>query len=91
MLESLIALIPPSLVLSTLLTLIWATAWFVLQGGTGWDWLLDILTATLGFAGGQLLGRLVQLPLPAVGEVHVIEGTVLCLLALIVLRRRSSR
>jgi hypothetical protein len=86
--QAMIDLIPPSLVLSTLLALIWATAWFVWHGGRGLDWLLDILVATLGFGAGQLLAGLVRLPLPAVGEVNVVQGTLVCWLLLWLFRRR---
>lgn len=68
-------LVTPSLLLSVLLALLWATLWFAWQGG-GWrGWVIDVLAALLGFAAGQLLGTLLRTPLPAVGEVHAVEGT----------------
>lgn len=67
-------LLSPSFVLSTLLAFLGATLWFAWQGG-GWrGWVIDVLAAILGFAAGQLLATLWQTPLPAVGEVHVVEG-----------------
>lgn len=79
---SILDLLPPSLILSTLLAVLWATIWFVWRG-RGWrDWLVDVLAALLGFGLGQLLGWLLDLPLPTVGEVRVVEGTIFAWLAL---------
>lgn len=81
----------PSLVLSTLLALLWATLWFAWRGG-GWrGWLIDVLAALFGFAAGQLLATLLNSPLPAVGEVHVIEGTLASWLVLWLVTRLARR
>lgn len=78
---------PPTLVLSTLLSLLWATLWFLWRGG-GWrDWLIDVLVALLGFGVGQLLGQALGLPTPTVGSVQVIEGTLVAWLALWIAQR----
>lgn len=89
--EALLAPIPPSLLLSTLLALLWATLWYVWRGGGWGDWLVYVLAALLGFGAGQLVGWLWGSPLPAVGEVHVIEGTVLSWLALLLVTRARRR
>lgn len=74
--NALLDVLSPAFVLSTLLALMWATLWFVWRGG-GWrGWLLDVLAALLGFGAGQLAAVLLRSPLPAVGQAHVIEGTV---------------
>ena len=89
--QDLLDVLPPALVLSTVLALLWATLWYVWRGG-GWrDWLLDVLVALLGFGMGQLLGLLLDLSLPAVGQVRVVEGTLLAWLALALLRRRRAK
>jgi len=80
--------LPPSLLLSTLLSLIWATGWFIWRGGNGRHWLGDALVALLGFGAGQLAGWLLDLPVPAVGNVRVVEGTLLSWASLWLLRRR---
>ena len=80
--SALLDVVSPAFVLSTLLALIWATLWFVWRGG-GWrGWLVDALAALLGFGVGHLAAVLLHSPLPAVGQVQVIEGTVGCWLAL---------
>lgn len=88
--QTLSNLISPALLLSTVLALLWATLWYVWRGGPWRAWLLDVLAALLGFGIGQILGWLGHLPLPAVGEVRVIEGTLLGWLALWALRRKRT-
>ena len=84
----------PSLILSTLLSLLWATLWFAWRGH-GWrDWLIDVLVALLGFGIGQTLGVALDLPVPTIGDVRVVEGTLGAWLALWLaqrLRRRSVK
>jgi len=77
----------PSLILSTLLSLLWATLWFAWRGH-GWrDWLIDVLVALLGFGIGQMLGVALGLPVPAIGGVRVVEGTLGAWLALWLVHR----
>ncbi len=72
----------PSLILSTLLAFLWGTLWFVWRGRTLADWIIDVLAALLGFGLGQLVGWLLGLGLPTIGEVRVVEGSLFALLAL---------
>ncbi len=74
--------LPPSLLLSTLLAAVLGTLWFAWRGRTLRDWIIDLLAALLGFGLGQLVGWLLGLGLPTIGEVRVVEGTVFALLAL---------
>jgi uncharacterized membrane-anchored protein len=86
--------LPPSLILSTLLAVLLGTLWFVWRGRTLRDWIIDVLAALLGFGLGQLVGWLLGLGLPTVGEVRVVEGALFAVLALWLtqrLRRSSSR
>jgi hypothetical protein len=86
--------LPPSLILSTLLAVLLGTLWFVWRGRTLRDWIIDVLAALLGFGLGQLVGWLLGLGLPTVGEVRVVEGSMFAVLALWLtqrLRRSSSR
>lgn len=84
-------LIHPSLILSTVLALLWAALWFAWRGRTARDWAIATLAALLGFGAGQLVGSLLDLPLPAIGEVRVIEGTLFCWLALLLVDRTRRR
>ncbi|MFZ2361369.1 MAG: hypothetical protein WA040_18650 [Anaerolineae bacterium] len=72
----------PSLILSTLLALLWGTLWFVWRGRTLADWTIDVLAALLGFGLGQLVGWLLGLGLPTIGEVRVVEGSLFAVLVL---------
>jgi hypothetical protein len=72
----------PSLILSTLLALLWGTLWFVWRGRTLRDWIIDVLAALLGFGLGQLVGWLLGLGLPTIGAVRVMEGSLFAVLAL---------
>jgi uncharacterized membrane-anchored protein len=86
--------LPPSLILSTLLAVLLGTLWFVWRGRKLRDWIIDVLAALLGFGLGQLLGWLLGVGLPTVGEVRVVEGSLFAVLALWLtqrLRRSSSR
>lgn len=74
--------LPPSLLLSTLLALLLGTLWFVWRGRTTRDWIIDVLAALLGFGLGQLVGWLLGLGLPTIGEVRVVEGALFAVLAL---------
>lgn len=82
---------PPSLILTVLLSLLWATLWFFWRG-KGWkEWLIDVLVAFLGFGLGQLLGQALGLPIPAIGGVHAVEGTLVAWLALWLAQRLRGR
>jgi hypothetical protein len=86
--------LPPSFILSTLLAALLGTLWFVWRGRTLRDWIIDVLAALLGFGLGQLVGWLLGLGLPTVGEVRVVEGSLFAVLALWLtqrLRRPPSR
>ncbi len=75
-------LLPPSLVLSTVLAVLLGTLWFVWRGRTLADWIIDVLAALLGFGLGQLAGWLLGLGLPTIGEVRVVEGVLFAVIAL---------
>jgi hypothetical protein len=58
------------------------TLWFAWRGRTLADWIIDVLAALLGFGLGQLVGWLLGLGLPTIGEVRVVEGSLFAVLAL---------
>ena len=51
--------------------------------------MVDVLAALLGFGAGQLIGWWLGLPLPAIGQVRVVEGVLLALLALWLVSRST--
>ncbi|MEZ4769229.1 MAG: hypothetical protein R2844_12485 [Caldilineales bacterium] len=81
--------LPPSLILSTVLAVLLATIWYAWRGGGLRAWVVDVLAALLGFGAGQLIGWSLDLPLPAIGQVRVVEGALLALLALWLVSRST--
>lgn len=81
-----LALVPPALLLGLLLSIAYAGLLHVWKGRTLRDLVLYLVASIVGFAIGHLLGLLLQIPLPLIGEVHVIEATVLAWVALIGVR-----
>jgi hypothetical protein len=80
------ALLPPALVLGVALCLLYAGLLHLWKGRTLRDLLLYLAASGGGFAAGQLLGLLLQIPLPRIGQVHVIEASLFAWLALIGVR-----
>jgi hypothetical protein len=81
-----LALVPPALLLGLLLSVAYAGLLHVWKGRSLRDLLLYLVASAVGFAIGHLLGLLLQIPLPRIGEVHVIEATVFAWVALIGVR-----
>lgn len=86
---SLSEFLAPSLILSTVLAVLVATLWYAWRGGGLRAWVVDVLAALLGFGAGQLIGWWLGLPLPAIGQVRVVEGVLLALLALWLVSRST--
>ena len=91
-----LSLVPPALLLGILLSVAYASLLHVWKGRSLRDLLLYLIASAGGFAVGQLLGLLLQIPLPRMGQVHVVEASVFAWLALIgvreltVMRRTNS-
>lgn len=81
-----LAYVPPALLLSLLLSVVYAAILHLWKGRSFQDLFLYLIASAGGFAAGQLLGLLLQIPLPRIGQVHVIEATVFAWLALIGVR-----
>ncbi|MCC6168130.1 MAG: hypothetical protein IT329_12965 [Caldilineaceae bacterium] len=75
--------IPPALLLSALLCIAYASLLHLWGGRSLRDLLIYAAAAAGGFAVGQLIGMLLQLPLPRIGQVHVVEASIFAWLALI--------
>jgi hypothetical protein len=91
-----LSIVPPALLLGILLSVAYASLLHVWKGRSLRDLLLYLIASAGGFAVGQLLGLLLQIPLPRMGQVHVVEASVFAWLALIgvreltVMRRTNS-
>lgn len=76
-------LVPPALLISALICTGYASLLHLWGGRTLRDLLVYWIAAAGGFAVGQLLGMLLQIPLPRIGQVHVIEASIFAWLALV--------
>jgi hypothetical protein len=81
-----LALVPPALLLGIVLCVAYAGLLHLWKGRTLRDLLLYLAASAGGFAAGQLLGILLQMPLPRIGQVHVVEASIFAWLALIGVR-----
>lgn len=95
MLAPLLAYVPPALLLGLLLSVTYAGLLHLWKGSSLRDLLLYLVASAGGFAVGQLLGLLLQMPLPHIGQVHVVEASIFAWLALVGVReltvaRRTS-
>ena len=76
----------PGLLLSLVVASCCGLAFFLWQGRRTRDLLFFWLAAVVGFASGHLVGALWGLVSWTVGQVHVLEGTIVALLFLIMAR-----
>lgn len=90
--------VAPSLLLSLLLSVVYASLFHLWRGRNLREFVLYLLAACVGFGAGQLAGALIRLPVLQIGEVHVVEATAGALLALAIAalimtpsRRRKRR
>ena len=81
-----LAFVPPALLLGILLSVAYASLLHLWKGRSLRDLLLYLMASAGGFAVGQLLGLLLQIPLPRMGQVHVVEASIFAWLALIGVR-----
>jgi hypothetical protein len=81
-----LAFVPPALLLGILLSVAYASFLHLWKGRSLHDLLLYVMASAVGFAVGQLLGLLLQIPLPRIGQVHVIEASIFAWIALVGVR-----
>ncbi len=81
-----ISYLPPAVLLGLLLSVLYAGIFYVWGGRTLRDLLIYLIAAVIGFALGQGIGMLIRLPLPHIGQVYIVEATVLSWLAMIGVR-----
>jgi hypothetical protein len=77
----------PALWLCVLFGLIYSVLFTLWRGGGFKQLLRDIVVGVLGFAAGQLLASILHLPTLRVGEVHLLWGSLLAVIALLAGRR----
>ena len=74
----------PALTFSLVLASIYAAAFHLWRGRSLRDLLFFWLAAVIGFASGQLAGQMLDLVPWTVGQVHIVEATLVALLFLAV-------
>jgi hypothetical protein len=77
----------PALWLCVLFGLVYSVLFTLWRGGGFRQMLRDITAGVLGFAAGQLVASYLHLPTLAVGEVHLVWGSLFAVIALLVGRR----
>jgi hypothetical protein len=83
----------PALILSLVLASLYAAAFHLWQGRGLRDLVFFWLAAVVGFASGQVVGQLLKLIPWTVGEVHIVEGTLVAFFFLFIARwlRQETR
>lgn len=76
----------PALLLSLVLASLYAAIFYLLQGRRLRDLLFFWLASMIGFASGHLVGVVWDFVPWTIGQVHVIEGTIVALLLLLIAR-----
>jgi hypothetical protein len=76
----------PALILSVVLASIYAAGFHLRSGRNLRDLVFFWLAAVVGFASGQVVGQFLDLIPWTLGQVHIIEATVLAFLFLIIAR-----
>lgn len=66
---------PPALLLSLLLIIGFAGLFHLWGGQKLRDLLLYLLAATIGFLAGHWIGSALQIPLPSIGVLHIVEAS----------------
>ncbi|MCO6453440.1 MAG: hypothetical protein J5I90_21845 [Caldilineales bacterium] len=75
--------INPAVIFILILTLIYGTLFHIVRG-RGWvDLLLSLVMALVGMILGQIIGTLLGLNLLRIGQVYVLEGTILAWLLML--------
>jgi hypothetical protein len=81
-----IAIVPPPVLVGFTFCALYAGLFHVWGGRTLRDLVAFWLAAIVGFALGQAIGVLLDLPLPRIGQVYVIEASLFAWVAMIGMR-----
>jgi uncharacterized membrane protein YhaH (DUF805 family) len=68
----------PVFLLGSALATLWASLFHLLLGRRWHDLIRSWFIALIGFAIGQIMAQVVDLPWPTLGQVRVIEATLIC-------------
>jgi ABC-type nitrate/sulfonate/bicarbonate transport system permease component len=68
---------PPALAIILLLSLIYGALFHLWKGSTWQDFVISIFAATIGMALGLLIGPFLGFGLLKMGQVYLLEGTIL--------------
>lgn len=79
--------VSPSIILSGVISVFVALIYHVWRGGGFGRLVLSVVAAWLGFALGHLIGQLLGLNLILIGDLHVAEGLIVALIALVIVNR----
>ena len=78
-----IAFLPPGVLFGLILSALYAGLFHVWGGRTLRDLVVFLIASAAGFALGQAIGMLLDMPLPHVGQVYIIEASLFAWLAMI--------
>ncbi len=81
----------PALLLAFLLASLYGVAFFLFSGRTWLELALYWATAVVGFVIGAFISRSLGLNLLSIGEVNIIEASIVSLLALVLVRMLRTR
>jgi hypothetical protein len=80
---------PPSVIISLILGSLYGLLFFLLAGGTKRGMWAYWLVGAASFLAGQFIAEYVHLSAIALGDVHVVEGSLVCWVALFILYNRG--
>ncbi len=74
----------PALVLSIIMAIAYGALFHVWKGTTAKDLLIYLAAGLVGFGLGQLVGNTLGLEIFMIGQVHVVEASLICWLILFI-------
>ena len=74
----------PALILSLIIASAYGALFHVWKGKTAKDLLIYLIAGLTGFGLGQLVGKTLGLGIFMIGEVHVVEASLICWLILFI-------
>jgi hypothetical protein len=80
---------PPALIISVLLGSLYGLIFFLFSGKTRRGFWYYWLVGAIGFLAGQFVAEYVRLSNITLGDVHVIEGSLVCWILLFILYNRG--